>query len=152
MEVGYAYRQEIMSSSNLVGSPSQRSVASTNALTNTVLNEKRARKAAEEDALRLYNRVRQLEKEEDKAQKRIEETRKRAQDILRLRQRNEQKQSERELRLRQLQLEIAQQRELISQMKDESRRQKEDHERTILEQRIETALQARRNLVTICRS
>jgi hypothetical protein len=45
-------------------------------LARSILAEKRARKAAEDDALRLYNRVRQLEKEEDKAQKRIVETKK----------------------------------------------------------------------------
>lgn len=43
-----------------------------------ILNEKRARKIAEEDAQRLYARVRNLEREEEKASKRISETKKKA--------------------------------------------------------------------------
>ena len=43
-----------------------------------ILNEKRARKLAEDDAQRLYARVRNLEREEEKASKRISETKKKA--------------------------------------------------------------------------
>lgn len=68
------------------------------AMARTILAEKRARKAAEDDALRLYNRVRQLQKEEDRAQKRIAETKKKAKEIIRLRERNEQKLLEKEQR------------------------------------------------------
>ncbi len=68
------------------------------AMARTILAEKRARKAAEDDALRLYNRVRQLQKEEDRAQKRITETKKKAKEIIRLRERNEQKLLEKEQR------------------------------------------------------
>lgn len=69
-----------------------------------IADEKRARKAVEEDAARLQNRVQTLQKEEQKAQKRLEETRLKAQDLLSLRARNEQKQLEREERYRQQQV------------------------------------------------
>ena len=49
----------------------------------TISAEKRARRAAEEDAAKLLNRVKQLQKEEDKAKRRIHETRRKAQDVLR---------------------------------------------------------------------
>jgi hypothetical protein len=66
------------------------------AMERTILHQKRARRLAEEDALRLYNRVRQLQKEEDKAKKRIVGTKKRANEIIKLRERNEQKQEDKE--------------------------------------------------------
>lgn len=69
-----------------------------------IADEKRARKAVEEDAARLQNRVQTLQKEEQKAQKRLEETRSKAQDLLALRVKNEQKQLEREERYRQQQV------------------------------------------------
>lgn len=69
----------------------------------TIANEKKARKAVEEDAARLHNRVATLQKEEQKAQKRLEETRYKARDILELRAQNEQRQQEREHRHQQLQ-------------------------------------------------
>ena len=69
-----------------------------------IADEKRARKAVEEDAARLQNRVQTLQKEEQKAQKRLEETRLKAQDLLALRAQNEQKQLEREERYRQQQV------------------------------------------------
>jgi len=52
---------------------------------------KEARKRAELDAQLLANRIALLKQEEEKAWKKIEETRKRAQEILELRQANEQK-------------------------------------------------------------
>lgn len=69
----------------------------------TIANEKKARKAIEEDAARLHNRVTTLQKEEQKAQKRLEETRHKARDILELRAQNERRQLEREQRQQQLQ-------------------------------------------------
>lgn len=69
----------------------------------TIANEKKARKAVEEDAARLHNRVTTLQKEEQKAQKILEETRHKARDILELRAQNEQRQLEREQRQQQLQ-------------------------------------------------
>ena len=78
----------------------------------TISAEKRARKAAEEDAARLYNRVKQLQKEEDKAKRRVDETKQKAAEILKLRERNEQRQQEREQRLVQLQQEISKAREV----------------------------------------
>lgn len=69
----------------------------------TIANEKKARKAVEEDAARLHNRVTTLQKEEQKAQKRLDETRHKARDLLELRAQNEQRQLEREQRQEQLQ-------------------------------------------------
>ena len=71
---------------------------------NTIANEKKARKAVEEDAARLQNRVQTLQKEEQKALKRLEETRSKARDILNLRAQNEQRQLEREQRQQQMQV------------------------------------------------
>lgn len=50
-------------------------------LSYTVLQEKRARKAAEDDAVRLCNRVKQLQKEAERASKRVSDTKKRIQDV-----------------------------------------------------------------------
>ena len=69
----------------------------------TIANEKKARKAVEEDAARLHNRVTTLQKEEQKAQKRLDETRHKARDLLELRALNERRQLEREQRQQQLQ-------------------------------------------------
>ncbi len=96
-------------------------------LATNILLEKRARKLAEEDALRLYNRVRQLEKEEEKAQKRILETRTKAKEIVKLRERNELVKQEKELRMQQLQ-------ELIELQKAENARLKEEALRNKIEQ------------------
>ena len=94
------------------------------------------RMAAEEDAMRLYNRVRQLEREEQKASKRIEETRRRAKEVLTLRERNERHLREKELRLRELQLEVAQQRKLNARTKAISQHLKEQKQDEIT-QRVE---------------
>ena len=84
---------------------------------------------AEEDAARLYNRVRQLQKEEGKAHKRIQETNKRAKEIIALRERNERAQQEKEARLLELQQEIEQQ-------KMENTRLREDVIRNRTEQEV----------------
>ena len=70
----------------------------------TIANEKKARKAVEEDAARLHSRVTTLQKEEQKAQKKLEETRHKARDLLELRAQNERRQHEREQRHQQLQV------------------------------------------------
>ena len=57
-----------------------------------LLDAQRARKAAQEDKLRLSNRVKQLEREERRAHKRIVQTKARAEEIVQLRQRNLEKQ------------------------------------------------------------
>jgi len=76
------------------------------------LSSKLARKKAEEDAKLLANRISLLKMEEQKAIKKIEETKKRAKEIMQQRQRNEeiirkkeerQRQKEEEERLKQLQ-------------------------------------------------
>lgn len=92
-----------------------------------ILLEKRARKLAEDDATRLYNRVRQLQKEEEKAQKRIQDTKKKANEIIKLRERNELVKQEKELRMAQLQ-------ELIEQQKLENQRMKEEAIKNKIEQ------------------
>lgn len=66
----------------------------------SIVLEKRTRKAVEEDTERLYNRVRQLEKEEEKARRRIVDTQQRTSDILVLRQRNQQKLEAKEKRMK----------------------------------------------------
>lgn len=109
----------------------------------TVLQEKRLRKAAEEDALRLYNRVRQLQREEQKAEKRIEETKERANEVLSLRERNVQKAREKELRLRELQVEVAKQRKSNVKRKEVTRRNKELRETQIMELRDQMAQEVR---------
>ena len=57
----------------------------------SLLQAQRARRAAQEDAQRLANRLAQLQKEESKSEKRIDETRKRSEEIRALRKRNEEK-------------------------------------------------------------
>ena len=62
-----------------------------------------ARKRAEEDAKLLANRIQLLKQEEGKAWKKIEETKKRATEIVSLRQRNQEVAAQREERMRQKQ-------------------------------------------------
>ncbi|KAK9819957.1 hypothetical protein WJX72_004409 [[Myrmecia] bisecta] len=108
----YAYNAEMASSFR--GSPGSHH-ASLHA--SAILSQKRARKAAEEDANRLYNRVRQLQKEEEKACKRIEDTKRKAQEILQLRERNEQKQLEKEERLQETKEEKAELEKVLAETK-----------------------------------
>lgn len=68
----------------------------------SIVFEKRTRKAVEEDTERLYNRVRQLEKEEEKARRRIVDTQQRTNEILVLRQRNQQKMEAKERRIKEM--------------------------------------------------
>lgn len=101
-----------------------------------ILMEKRARKVAEEDALRLYNRVRQLQKEEEKAQKRIQETKKKAKDIIRLRERNELVRQEKEQRSKELQLEVERQKLENLRLKEEALRNKTEQENKIYSEKV----------------
>eukprot|EP00192_Tetraselmis_astigmatica_P010932 CAMPEP_0117673760 /NCGR_PEP_ID=MMETSP0804-20121206/14653_1 /TAXON_ID=1074897 /ORGANISM="Tetraselmis astigmatica, Strain CCMP880" /LENGTH=344 /DNA_ID=CAMNT_0005482537 /DNA_START=239 /DNA_END=1273 /DNA_ORIENTATION=+ len=110
---------------------------------NSVLLEKRARKAAEEDALRLYNRVRQLQKEEEKARKRIDETRKRADEIQGYRERNLQKHIEKAERLEAQLDEIEAQRIANLEMKDQSIKLKQKNEEMLVAQKMELAAQVK---------
>lgn len=93
----------------------------------TILEQKRARKNAADEALLLYNRVRQLQKEEEKAQKRIVETKKKAKEIIKLRERNELKLHEKQERARG-------QAELLEQQKIENLKAKEEALRNRIEQ------------------
>ncbi|GMH41392.1 hypothetical protein BSKO_09302 [Bryopsis sp. KO-2023] len=99
----------------------------------SILLEKRARKQVEDDTVRLYNRVRQLEKEEEKAQKRIKETKAKADEITELRLRNEQKIVEREKRTKRLEERLEKQREDNFKLKQESKAARVRKEITVLE-------------------
>lgn len=107
------------------------------AMARTILAEKRARKVAEDDALRLYNRVRQLQKEEDRAQKRIVETKKKAKEIIRARERNEQKLIEKEHRQRELQEQVEDQKLDNLRAKEEALRHRIDQENKIYQDKLE---------------
>lgn len=85
-----------------------------------LLQAQRARKTAQEDALKLQNRVQQLKKEEDKAHKRIQETKKRASEIRSLRDRNESHRLQKEALASQRNKELALQMEQLMQQKKDS--------------------------------
>mmetsp|Transcript_35772 Transcript_35772/g.79610 ORF Transcript_35772/g.79610 Transcript_35772/m.79610 type:complete len:336 (-) Transcript_35772:759-1766(-) len=108
-----------------------------------ILMEKRARKMAEEDALRLYNRVRQLQKEEDKAQKRIQTTKQKAKEIVRLRERNELLKQEKELRMRELQELIERQKLENQRLKEEQLKNKTDTENKIYAEKVSLVQQTK---------
>jgi hypothetical protein len=76
----------------------------------SVLLESKKRKQVEKDAVRLRNRLLQLERQAQKADKRISLTKQRAEDILSHRERNEQRERERKQILAELQLEVQQHR------------------------------------------
>jgi hypothetical protein len=61
-----------------------------------LLESKAMRKKAEEDALLLQNRIKLLQLEEKKAMKKIDETKKKAQEIQELKQRNFEAQMQKE--------------------------------------------------------
>jgi len=79
--------------------------------------ERRARRAAEEDALRLYNRIRQLQEEDQKAERLIKLTLKRAQDALQHQQRREEEEAARQEREAHLADQVEQQRQRNAQLK-----------------------------------
>jgi septal ring factor EnvC (AmiA/AmiB activator) len=76
----------------------------------SVFLESKKRKQVEEDAVRLRNRLLQLERQAQKTDKRIGLTKQRARDILSQRERNEQRERERQQFLAELQLELQQHR------------------------------------------
>ena len=98
---------------------------------------------AEEDALRLYNRVRQLEKEEEKADKRIVDTRKKAKEIVKLRERNELVKQEKELRLLQLQELIELQKVENARLKEEALRNKIEQENKVFAEKVSVVQQTK---------
>ena len=108
-----------------------------------ILLERRARRMAEEDALRLYNRVRQLEKEEEKADKRIVDTRKKAKEIVKLRERNELVKQEKELRLLQLQELIELQKVENARLKEEALRNKIEQENKVFAEKVSVVQQTK---------
>ena len=91
-----------------------------------LLEAQRARKAAQEDALKLANRVQQLKKEEEKAAKRINETKKRAGEIHKLRKRNEDFRLEKEQFYALKNRELAHQMENLMTSKRESEKRKQE--------------------------
>lgn len=80
----------------------------------SVLQELKKRKQVEYDAVRLRNRLLKLERQAHKAEKRIVQTKQRAQDILDQRERNEARNEQRKQIEEQLHLEIQQHREDIT--------------------------------------
>ncbi|GFH21305.1 EF-hand domain-containing protein [Haematococcus lacustris] len=108
-----------------------------------ILQEKRARKVAEDDALKLYNRVRALQKEEDKAHKRIQDTKRKAKEIIKLRERNELVRQEKELRMRELQLEVERQKQENLRLKEDIVRNKTEQENKIWADKVTLAQQAK---------
>ena len=76
----------------------------------SILCEAKKRRQVEEDATRLRNRILQLERQADKADKRIWHTKQRAKDVLDQRERNERRERERQRLLAQLQQEVQQHR------------------------------------------
>lgn len=78
---------------------------------NKLLEMKKARQAAQENAQKLENRVNLLTKEQQRVMKKIEQVRKKAKDIMKIKQRNEemQKQKEEAELRRQLELQDKQQ-------------------------------------------
>lgn len=78
---------------------------------NKLIEMKRARQAAQENALKLENRINLLQKEQQRVLKKIDQVRKKAKDIMKIKQRNEEMlrhREEAELR-RQLELQDKQQ-------------------------------------------
>jgi TolA-binding protein len=67
--------------------------------------EHRRRKQVEHDAAVLRNRILQLERQEQRADKRIEQIKQRAKDVLEQRERNEQRERERQQALQRVQSE-----------------------------------------------
>jgi hypothetical protein len=115
----------------------------TSEMSTNILLEKRARKLAEEDAARLYNRVRQLQKEEEKAGKRISETKKKAKEIVKLRERNTLVKQEKELRMEQLQELVEVQKLENQKLKEDTLRNKIEMENTVFADKIAGAQQTR---------
>lgn len=71
-----------------------------NSISEKLLGSKLARKQAEEDVKLLANRIALLKSEEEKAMKKINETKKKATDIMSMRKRNTATQREKEERFR----------------------------------------------------
>eukprot|EP01024_Parvocaulis_polyphysoides_P016799 TRINITY_DN17468_c0_g1_i1.p1 TRINITY_DN17468_c0_g1~~TRINITY_DN17468_c0_g1_i1.p1 ORF type:complete len:421 (+),score=77.76 TRINITY_DN17468_c0_g1_i1:314-1576(+) len=114
-----------------------------------VFTERKARKTTEEDVLKLYNRIRQLQKEEEKADKNIEETKSKALEILQLRERNEQKEIEKQERVRELRTEIERQKEDIQKNKIESRKVRLHNETKVYNEKLILAQQTKEERLEI---
>jgi len=84
-----------------------------------LLQAKQLRKLAEEDAVRLANRIEQLKKEEMKALKKISDTRRRAEEIAALRERNTRQKLEKQKREIEKQEEVAMQAKVMRKLKRE---------------------------------
>lgn len=96
-----------------------------------------SRKRAEQDAMLLQNRINLLRAEEAKAQKKIEETKKRANEILELRGRNESKRASKDGGSLAADKELNDRREELLRKKDESRQKLHLVKHTMMNQRIE---------------
>lgn len=87
---------------------SPESVAAGSIRATDAYKELRRRKQVERDAAVLRNRILQLERQEQRADKRIEQTKQRAREVLEQRERNEQRERERKQALQQLQSDVEQ--------------------------------------------
>lgn len=96
-----------------------------------LLQAQRARKAAEEDAQRLAVRVSQLEKEKAKSEKRIAETKKRANVIRQYRKRNEDNKAQKDMLNKEREAEIQAQAKMLQEARAESNRRKADSVRAL---------------------
>ncbi|KAK9859324.1 hypothetical protein WJX84_010136 [Apatococcus fuscideae] len=112
-------------------------------LSYTVLQEKRARKAAEEDAVRLCNRVKQLQKESERVSKRVNDTKKKIQDVRCQQQRVIDKQAVKEKWHREVQEEIDRQRFLNILSRQQNRQNKSLSEVQLQKERHSQAEEAK---------
>lgn len=105
-----------------------------------LLQAQRARKAAEEDASRLAVRVAQLEKEKVKSEKRIAETKKRANVIRQYRKRNEDTKSQKEQLARDRDTEVKAQADMLKEARAESSKRKTESVKALQDAKREITL------------
>mmetsp|Transcript_29194 Transcript_29194/g.72207 ORF Transcript_29194/g.72207 Transcript_29194/m.72207 type:complete len:325 (+) Transcript_29194:293-1267(+) len=108
-----------------------------------LLQAQRARKAAEEDAQRLAVRVAQLQKEKDKSEKRITETRKRATVIHAYRRRNEESKQFKEALVKEREAEVSAQAKVLQETKAEASKRREESIKALEEAKREISRRAK---------
>ena len=129
-------------SSSTGGGRVSRVMVSTNP--RALLQAKQLRKLAEEDAVRLANRIEQLRKEEVKAAKKIHETRRRAEEIITLRERNERMRREKEKREVEKRNEVMMQAKVMRKLKKEHLEKKNRSQEILVKQKGEAVAQTKR--------
>lgn len=108
-----------------------------------LLQAKQLRKLAEEDAVRLANRIEQLKKEEMKALKKISDTRRRAEEICLLRERNTRQKLEKQKREIEKQEEVAMQAKVMRRLKREHIEKKLRSQEILAKQKGEAVIQTK---------